>query len=234
MKQSIIDVSGQRFGRLIAVELVRLSGSARRVWRCMCDCGNECFVQGRALRAGIKKSCGCLRGRNKFYEIDGTGLCLMANGGYFWFSLDDSDFITSRQWYADVEGYAFTTENKTTKRLTRLLCGLAPGDSHCVDHINGDVCDNRRCNLRVCTVAQNARHTNRKVKGYSKDAKGGYLARLKSDGTTYYLGRHRTPEAARAAYLNARDKLHGEFTSYKRIVWFPGCEAGGIKMLDNR
>lgn len=52
------DITGQRFGRLIAIEDGGRSG--RRIkWKCICDCGKETIVDGYKLRCGHTKSCGC-------------------------------------------------------------------------------------------------------------------------------------------------------------------------------
>lgn len=62
MKQRYIDISGQRFNRLVAIEPAGRKGSGRKsvlLWRCVCDCGNESVVPGSRLRAGEIKSCGC-------------------------------------------------------------------------------------------------------------------------------------------------------------------------------
>lgn len=61
-----IDITGQRFGRLVALELIpkeeRTWSNKERAWRCRCDCGNEVIVRQRSLRgARVTKSCGCLR-----------------------------------------------------------------------------------------------------------------------------------------------------------------------------
>lgn len=66
-----VDLSGQRFGRLTAIE--RSSGST---WRCLCDCGNEHFVASSVLRNGSVKSCGCLRrelARDRRKSVDLSG-----------------------------------------------------------------------------------------------------------------------------------------------------------------
>lgn len=57
-----LDLTGMRFGRLIAlkVEPPRYPGAAYR-WRCRCDCGNEKSILRGDLRTGYAKSCGCLR-----------------------------------------------------------------------------------------------------------------------------------------------------------------------------
>lgn len=54
----IVDITGQRFGRLTAISKV---GSSRgnSLWLCKCDCGNEKVVRLPNLKNGTK-SCGCL------------------------------------------------------------------------------------------------------------------------------------------------------------------------------
>ena len=61
-----IDITGQRFGRLVAIKLIpkeeRTWSNKERAWLCKCDCGNEIIVRQRSLRsARMTKSCGCLR-----------------------------------------------------------------------------------------------------------------------------------------------------------------------------
>lgn len=57
--KGIIDIAGQRFGRLTAVKHIG-SKNGRAVWLCKCDCGKETIVYGKSLRSGNTKSCGCL------------------------------------------------------------------------------------------------------------------------------------------------------------------------------
>lgn len=56
---NFIDITGQRFGRLIAVEPINRNPKQGMYWKCKCDCGRETIVFGRALRKGQTKSCGC-------------------------------------------------------------------------------------------------------------------------------------------------------------------------------
>lgn len=54
------DISGQRFGRLVALQPSRRydkSGSV--IWRCRCDCGKETEVSYNSLMYANQKSCGC-------------------------------------------------------------------------------------------------------------------------------------------------------------------------------
>lgn len=55
------DLTGKRFGRLVCIEPTDLRGkSGGTIWRCQCDCGNECMAVSTQLTQGYKKSCGCL------------------------------------------------------------------------------------------------------------------------------------------------------------------------------
>jgi hypothetical protein len=59
---SFIDITGQRFGRLVVERLSdRLSKSGETCWHCRCDCEGSSVVTGGALRSGSILSCGCLR-----------------------------------------------------------------------------------------------------------------------------------------------------------------------------
>lgn len=58
------DLTGERFGKLKVVDYAGYEKNDRQnvsMWNCQCDCGNTCVVSGNLLRAGRKKSCGCLR-----------------------------------------------------------------------------------------------------------------------------------------------------------------------------
>lgn len=50
----LIDITGQRFGRLIVIERYD-----KNRWKCQCDCGNTTYSNSYQLRKGIAKSCGC-------------------------------------------------------------------------------------------------------------------------------------------------------------------------------
>lgn len=58
MKQ--IEIAGRRFGRLVAVDSNTKDSSGTLVWRCICDCGKECFRRTTKLLRGESESCGCL------------------------------------------------------------------------------------------------------------------------------------------------------------------------------
>ncbi len=54
-----LDLTGQKFGRLTAVERVGHAGT-KVLWRCVCECGGETERPTNSLTSGGTKSCGCL------------------------------------------------------------------------------------------------------------------------------------------------------------------------------
>lgn len=62
--QRLIDITGQRFGKLIAIERANVEKKGQAVWLCKCDCGNTKIVASSSLRAGKTMSCGCMKTKN--------------------------------------------------------------------------------------------------------------------------------------------------------------------------
>ena len=62
-----IDLTSQRFGRLVALRAESFNG--RRKWLCQCDCGNQIWINTGGLRSGGTKSCGCLR--SEYLDLTG-------------------------------------------------------------------------------------------------------------------------------------------------------------------
>lgn len=56
-----IDLIGHKYGMLTAIENVG-SKRGQRMWRCICECGNETIVSAANLHNGYTVSCGCMKG----------------------------------------------------------------------------------------------------------------------------------------------------------------------------
>lgn len=91
-----------------------------------------------------------------------------------------------------------------------------------IDHINGDKLDNRIANLRDVTRSVNKENM-RSARGDNKVGLLGvhvrrqnttrpYVASIRVSGKLIHLGAHNTPEAAHAAYLEAKRRLHSGCT----------------------
>lgn len=104
------DISGKRFGRLVAVERIgQISGKSS--WRCICDCGNECVVSISNLKNGHTRSCGC-------YALERTRQAKTIHGGRkkeqterlyrVWRSMRQRCYLESNPHYCDYGGRGIT------------------------------------------------------------------------------------------------------------------------------
>ena len=56
-----LNLTGQRFGRLVATRDVGANKYGTRIWECRCDCGAITRNVSLSLSSGNTRSCGCLR-----------------------------------------------------------------------------------------------------------------------------------------------------------------------------
>lgn len=66
-----IDETGKRYGKLLVLERSAKTDGSHIFWRCKCDCGNICDINGTYLRSGVSTNCGCERsvGEQKITKI---------------------------------------------------------------------------------------------------------------------------------------------------------------------
>lgn len=70
VKGKIKDLTGQRFGKLVAIECIGTDRHKNAIWRCLCDCGNYKEAPSRALINGSPSSCGKCVKHGKFLSTD--------------------------------------------------------------------------------------------------------------------------------------------------------------------
>ena len=68
-----IDISGKKFNRLTALEMVEIKPNIGAIWRFQCDCGKTVDLPAGKVKSGNTKSCGCLS-HNTNPKIDITGM----------------------------------------------------------------------------------------------------------------------------------------------------------------
>lgn len=114
------------------------------------------------------------------------------------------------------EGYVVIRVDNVLYKSHRLAFLYMQGEfpQFYVDHINGIKDDNRFCNLRLATAAENNQNL-RKARGVSKilgatwnSAKMKWHAQVKFQGRNYHFGDFDTPEKAASAYREAKARLH--------------------------
>lgn len=55
----MIDLTGQKFGKLTVISPAGRNRWNAQLWRCQCDCGGIRMASGAKMRSGEIKSCGC-------------------------------------------------------------------------------------------------------------------------------------------------------------------------------
>ncbi|MEN6618167.1 MAG: hypothetical protein ABFC28_01485 [Rikenellaceae bacterium] len=61
MNKHIKDMTGRKFGKLTVIGYSHSDKYGNAHWFCKCDCGNETIANGKGLRCGDTKSCGCAK-----------------------------------------------------------------------------------------------------------------------------------------------------------------------------
>ena len=160
--------------------------------------------------------------RNKF-RIDGdiVYIELITKDGEIletMIDLEDFDLIDSnKNWHSlkqdksigvnyYVCGHRRVNNVGTTIKMHRLIMNIID-PKVCIDHINHNTLDNRKCNLRIVTSQEN--NFNRRCKGYCWNKKANkWKAYIYLDYKSIHLGYFNTEEEARSSYLEAKEKYH--------------------------
>jgi len=143
--------------------------------------------------------------------------------------VDDDDYKTLSQykWYAlhDIQAEHWTAvrmnKDKPKRRtiyMHRQIINTPLGME--TDHINHNGLDNRKCNLRVCTRAENMqnRRPERNCTSVFKGVtwqKGKWKAQIICNKKHYYLGCFENELDAAHAYIEKAKQLHGAFACFQ-------------------
>ena len=113
------------------------------------------------------------------------------------------------------EGYPRISFSKNIKKPMHAIIGeriglvSKRGSGFQIDHINRNKLDNRRENLRLISHSGNANNSEKitNSKGYCWDSsRKKYMSRISVSGKKVNLGRFNSPEEARKAYVQAKNK----------------------------
>lgn len=224
--RQIIDLTGQRFGRLTVIKRIENDKNNNIRWLCKCDCdGNEKEYLGNNLKYGKTKSCGCLykeiMKKQNIYDLTGEfGIGYTTKGEEFYFDLEDYDKIKDYCWSIDKRGYVNSYRRKFL--LHRIVMNLKNDEE--VDHINRNPNDNRKENLRLCNRSQNMSN-----RGIPKNNSSGIIgvfwessvnkwtAHITVNRKRMKIGRFCDKEEAIKTRLKAEKEYFGEFAPQKYL-----------------
>ena len=122
--------------------------------------------------------------------------------------------------YLNAQGYPMTKIDKKLVRLHRLI--FTPSAGKFVDHINGNKLDNRKCNLREATLANNSHNRSklpRNTSGYKCVFKVGkrWRAKVQANGVVIHGGYFNTALEAAKKANEIIIANHGDFARINEI-----------------
>jgi len=132
--------------------------------------------------------------------------------------VDDEDYerLSKFKWFAYKHRHTYyAVRNKRIGNgQTRILMHreiLDVPEGMETDHINHNGWDNRRCNLRAVTTAQNQWNSYKQYRGTSWDKRSQkWQAQIAHNGKQLHLGFFAAEQDARQAYIDAKLKLRGK------------------------
>jgi hypothetical protein len=134
----------------------------------------------------------------------------------------NSSFANKEAFTAKSQGYCVSNVGGQMLKAHRVAWAVYYGEwpDGFLDHINRVRHDNRICNLRVSTRAQNNSNvstgknsTSQFLGVYWDKARGKWVANIKINGKSKFLGRFREEKDAAIAYDNKAFEAYGQFAS---------------------
>ena len=173
--KNALDIKGgDVFGKLTVIKEVENyispNGVKERRFLCKCECGNTKIVTRSYLKKkGVAPSCGCYSKvsykkyhcKHNTYETNGeTTKVFDAKGNYALIDTEDLEKVKPYYFYKTINGYFIASSRGASSKYTIYLHRLitnCPKD-RVVDHINHCRNDNRKFNLKICSIQDNRKN----------------------------------------------------------------------------
>jgi len=167
-----INLTGERFGRWVVLEMVQERHRGQLCWRCRCDCGTEEMLPGFILRSGKSKSCGCLRremgvARGGASRRHGEGMNGKETPEYrAWTNMLSRCRNPNHKMYPDYGGRGISVCKRWELAYENFLTdvGRRPTEFHSIDRINNDG-NYEPGNVRWATYQEQNRNQRRRGEG---------------------------------------------------------------------
>lgn len=134
---------------------------------------------------------------------------------------EDYEYLSQFKWHIQKgTGYAARIDRSVVPKRTVFMHKDVMGNPQStVDHIHHDRIDNRKQNLRLCTIAQNNYNSRKRKDGVTSKYKGVYLNKISNMYTSHitfkgkriFLGNYKIQENAAYYYNEKARELFGEF-----------------------
>ncbi|MBU1080928.1 MAG: hypothetical protein KKB59_10620 [Spirochaetes bacterium] len=214
-----MNLSGQRFGRLLVIEKTAEKYKTEYLYRCQCDCGGEKLASSSLLKSGVIRSCGCLQAESRLHDVTGQRfgrlVAIEATG-----RIEAGSMVW--RWRCDC-GNLIEARLKTVSSHCRVSCGCAAREQKKRQAIAaqegcGRIDGTNISKLRAMTPASNNTSGRRGVSYHARVRK--WQARIMFKGVSYNLGYYEQKEDAVSARERAESMMYEPF-----VEWY---EAGQV------
>lgn len=222
------DISGQRFGRLVAIEPLRSEKGRGVIWRCKCDCGGEIEVCASRLINGKNKSCGCLNKEIKEHA-DITG---QRFGRLVAIRPDHVDEKRRTCWLFKCDCGNITLQSVNVLNGGRVhSCGCWYRETRPDAYLNRrDLIEDT--SLSALTAARTPRSASGHVGVYQNKRTGSWYAKIQFQKRTYYLGSYQDINQAIHARKRAERELHDPIIIENWESMTPAAQRKFLENLD--
>ncbi len=140
-KRIRVNLTGERFGKLIVKSFHRVGKRGQVYWKCFCECGNICYTETQSLKRGTK-SCGCWVGESASIRNSTHGCKRNKKPTPEYSAWDSAKYRTSPQ-SKDANNYfhrGITMCDRWKESFEHFLedMGPKPSPQHSIDRINNN------------------------------------------------------------------------------------------------
>lgn len=131
-----IDLTGRRFGRLVAATCLGRLDDGHTWWHCKCDCGGSKNIRYQMLARGEAKSCGCFRRERGVIQGRSTAKHGMYRTPEYavWSSMRQRCMVPTNKDYAQYGGRGITVCDRWSSFVNFLAdMGKRPTPEHSID-----------------------------------------------------------------------------------------------------
>jgi hypothetical protein len=210
----MLDLTGKKFGRLIAQEVCGKNCNGNTLWKCHCECGNYKTIRGSSLVSGYTKSCGCLQKEaiRKLLTVHGKSRTTEYST---YIHMLDRCYNEANLSYRDYGGRGITVCPRWRESFENFVAdmGNKPSPKHSLDRINnGGNYEPNNCRWATQTVQNINRRPRKNSSGYTgvvwdKD-RNKWASAINVHRKTIHLGRFANKEDAIKARKEAEIKYH--------------------------
>lgn len=154
---------------------------------------------------------------NSYFEKEGIGYFKITKGMTCKIDPEDFDKVKNHSWCAVKGKKTFYAQSRISKNELCFIHNIIM-DAKIIDHINGDGLDNRKSNLRKCTITQNNRNRGPSKRGTSSykgvcwsTAKNKWRANIMINKKQTHLGYFETEKEAAKSYDEKAKEIYKEY-----------------------